>query len=454
MAASLVLILFFSYGQFYAYFEKNPLLGLVLSRHRYLIPLWLMLFLVGMWLIIKKVREVGFFTLTLNLVGALLLLFPLGQTAFFFIRTQSAAQVRLEQNSGSTTLAVADPQKMPDIYLIILDMYAREDVLRNNFGYDSTPFLNDLRTRGFFVVDCSLSNYSHTELSLSSELNLNYIQDLGGQLKLPNTDRSAMWPYIQHSAVRQQLESIGYKTVAFETGYPWSQLEDAAYYFTPPTRSLILSQINPFEALLVNSSAGLIFSDTQLLLSGNLNAQANFLQANRELFVLKKLEDVPLIEGPKFVFVHILVPHQPFVFDPQGNIVADPNFYSEGWGLPVDETHAKTGYLNQVEFLDNRLPSLIDKILRESRVPPVILLESDHGTDVDRNANLMAYYLPGGGDQQLYRGMTLVNTFRVVFNQYFDAHLALLPDKSYFGYYNDPYNFSPFIDNSPACPTK
>jgi hypothetical protein len=454
MVTSLTLILFFSYGQFYAFFEKNPLLGLVFSRHRYLIPLWSVLFLIGLWIIIKKVRDVGLFTWTLNLIGIILLVFPVSQTAIFFIRSQRAAQVRVQQNSGSTILSAADPQKMPDIYLIILDMYARDDVLLSDYGYDSTSFLNNMRSKGFFVVDCSLSNYSHTELSMTSELNFDYIQNLGDQFKLPSTDRSAMWPYIQHSAVRNLLESIGYKTVAFETGYPWSQLEDAAYYFTPPTRSLILSQINPFEAMLVNSSAGLILSDAQLLLSGNLNAKANFLHANRELFVLKKLEEVPLIEGPKFVFAHILVPHQPFVFDPQGNIVADPNFYSEGWGLPVNDTYASTGYINQVAFLDNRLPSLIDKILKESRVPPVILIESDHGTDVDRDANLEAFYLPGGGNNQLYQGMTLVNTFRIVFNQYFSAHLALLPDKSYIGNYNDPYNFSNFVDNSPACQKK
>ncbi len=47
--------------------------------------------------------------------------------------------------------------------------------------------------------------------------------------------------------------------------------------------------------------------------------------------------------------------------------------------------------------------------------------------------------LPEGGDENLYHGITPVNIFRVVFNHYFGADLALLPDRSHFANWQDGY---------------
>ena len=56
----------------------------------------------------------------------------------------------------------------PDVYVILLDGYARADVLANAFGYDDSPFLDGLRSDGFEVADASHSNYLVTNLSVSS----------------------------------------------------------------------------------------------------------------------------------------------------------------------------------------------------------------------------------------------------------------------------------------------
>ncbi|MFA5810287.1 MAG: hypothetical protein WC935_08160 [Thermoleophilia bacterium] len=263
---------------------------------------------------------------------------------------------------------------MPDIYFIVLDMYARQDVLQQSYNFDNAPFVGDLRKLGFFVADCSLSNYSHTELALASELNLDYIQTLVRGIPAEDTDHSRVWPLIKHSVVRTQLEAIGYQTVAFETGYPWSQLEDAAVYLKPPTRSTILSQINPFEALLINTTASLLLTDAQSVLFEKLYRDVNYLHVNRELFTLRQLAELPALEGPRFVFVHLLVPHRPFVFAADGSIQDDPGYYSEGWGIPIDSEHDVKGYRDQVAFVNDRILSDIEAILERSRVPPAILL--------------------------------------------------------------------------------
>jgi hypothetical protein len=57
--------------------------------------------------------------------------------------------------------------------------------------------------------------------------------------------------------------------------------------------------------------------------------------------------------------------------------------------------------------------------------------EWDQDTLETRLGILNAYYLPGVSHESLYPGISPVNSFRVVFNQYFGAGLPLLEDRSH-----------------------
>ena len=70
------------------------------------------------------------------------------------------------------------PETPPDIYYIILDGYGRQDALMEDYGYDNTAFLNFLEEQGFFVADCSRSNYSQTKFSLLTSLNMDFVEEL------------------------------------------------------------------------------------------------------------------------------------------------------------------------------------------------------------------------------------------------------------------------------------
>jgi hypothetical protein len=63
----------------------------------------------------------------------------------------------------------------------------------------------------------------------------------------------------------------------------------------------------------------------------------------------------------------------------------------------------------------------------------VIIIQGDHALAgaKDRFGILNAYYLPGINKDILYPTISPVNSFRIVFNQYFGAKLPLLPDRSY-----------------------
>jgi hypothetical protein len=67
---------------------------------------------------------------------------------------------------------------LPDFYYLILDAYARTDVLETRFGYDNTDTIQWLEDQGFFVGKKSHANYPWTHLSLSSTFNAEYLQTL------------------------------------------------------------------------------------------------------------------------------------------------------------------------------------------------------------------------------------------------------------------------------------
>ena len=93
---------------------------------------------------------------------------------------------------------------------------------------------------------------------------------------------------------------------------------------------------------------------------------------------------------------------------------------------------------------------MVKKIIINSDVPVVIILQSDTGpgrvADYRRMAILNAMYLPGEGNKSVYPSISPVNTFRLIFDSYFGGEFGLLEDKSYYSTYQLPYNFN-IIDN-------
>jgi hypothetical protein len=155
--------------------------------------------------------------------------------------------------------------------------------------------------------------------------------------------------------------------------------------------------------------------------------------------------------GPKFVFAHVLLPHVPLVFRADGSITKDDRYFRETFDQPSGTEYLIDGYKNQVEYINQRMLSIVDAILRDSAQPPVIIIQGDHGLlYFDHFPVLNAYYLPGNGSPELYPTITPVNSFVMVFDRYFDAQLPLRPDNSYSSPYTRPYDFKAVTAES--CP--
>ena len=431
-------VLFFSYGHVYHFLGGTTLLGLSLGHHRVLMPVWAILFAAGLWWVLSRRGELANLTLAINTAAIVLLVFPLWQISMAEIREQAAWSRARQSAASNSGLQLASGQRTPDIYYIILDAYGRQDILQESFGYDNSIFLEQLEALGFYVARCSLSNYAQTELSLSSSLNFDYLQTLIDDFSPRSTDRSPLWPLLKQSATRQTLEGLGYQTVAFETGYTWIQWEDADVYFVPDSK---VSGLSDFEVMLVESSAGMILNDAASFLPQAVVPDINIPKQNqrqRILSALDKLSSLPSsVDSPKFVYAHIIAPHDPYLFDQQGNWV--------DISMPMDDATFHAGYRDELVYLNQRVIEMVEKIIRDSATPPVIIIQGDHGPGRSSNEGRMkilnAYYLPGAQTQLLYPEITPVNTFRLIFDLYFGAQFELLEDKSYFSVYEEPYQF-------------
>ncbi len=454
-------IFFFLYAPLYRALRETAINGRIIGRHRYLVPGNAILVLASGFLstlVFRRIKPKSLRNLTfgLNAVSAVLLLIPLVTLLSYSMREKLAPRLQVSDLPPLAEIKTT-PEKLPDIYLIILDMHTSDHALRELTGYDDSAFSKALRDRGFYIAECSRSNYPTTQYSLTSELNLDYLQNLSDA-----TDLNILYQYMQSSRLQRTLNMAGYHVYAFETGYSYTELKNADKLFTPVSSAadlLTYPGVTPFESLILQVSGGKILYETRDQLSQKMQYLIDAPYVEYRDRILYQLETLPAIhqeDGPRFVFAHILAPHSPFVFDRNGEFVPRRTPFSlnsdpEGY----DFYEFGDAYYEELLYLHARLIDVIDQILTESETPPVIIINGDHGIPraAGRGAQFEifnALYLGAANSSDLYSTISPVNTFRVVLNQLFGTDYPLMADES-FTFDADQGRYYPFTTDF-TCP--
>jgi hypothetical protein len=423
VVCSLAVLLFNSYGHVYAYFAGKQFWGKFLGRADILAAIWAAAFILVGWWVIRVMSRPEIVSGYLNIFSILLVIIPLIQITWFHSQQIYYSNLKANRTQSAPQPVDQKVNRPPDIYYVVLDEYGRQDVLKEVISYDNSELIQYLRGKGFYVADDSHANYPITQFSLQSSLNLDY---LDGDEKANVYSAVSL---IHHNQVRRFLESQGYQTITFATDYAQTDISDSDYYFKPD------SYINSFEFMYFLSSFLVHYIDNFYF------PQSRALITN----AFERLKEVPEInpETPKLVFAHIPAAHVPYVFGPEGEL-------DNPWTLPVgkvDPDVARQGYIHaysgQVAYVNKRLAETIDAILSKSEIEPIIIIQSDHGPQAyynyafdsvcikERLAIINAYYLPGFDEKKLYPTISPVNTFRLIFDNYFDTNYGLLEDRSY-----------------------
>ncbi|MEW5827691.1 MAG: hypothetical protein AB1846_02285 [Chloroflexota bacterium] len=418
--SSLFVFLFLSYGHFYtAIGERIPFSNWIL---------WIAILLVPY--LVQRLgrgggsRQKNIFS-ALNVIGIALVAQAVYGTIAYPLALRNATPVSaLDFTPGI--------QAKPDVYYIIVDSYTRADTLKK-LGFNNAAFIKELKRRGFYVGTCSTSNYLFTTLSLASSLNMDYLWNVFPEKGNNDADSTPIYKTLKENRVRSIFEGMGYQTVAFETGYAWTEWRDADLFLQPGYNRLTFPHLQPFEQLLLSGTAAwpLLSTDQQQ----RYRFSSYHPHFDRVHYVFDSLAGLPETAGPKFVFAHILLPHPPYVFNADGSM-REPGRYV-----------GKKPYAENVRATNTLLLDTLDEILENSPAPPIIIIQGDHGRwgskSADKFTILNAYFLPDDGQQVLYPRISPVNTFRVIFNTYFGADFPILDDLQIITDIGRPYKNHP-----------
>ena len=455
LLTSLIGLLIFTYGHVYHQIEYRTVAGVLVGRHRYLLAGWCAMLLLLGWLIVRRAGSARPATQLVNLVAVAMVMMPLVSIAGFYanvLRAEAPRATRLP----SVTLKPPPGQPLPDIYYIILDGYARSDYLANDGGYDNSEFIDFLEQQGFYVAEESRSNHNLTALSLASSLNMTFAQYLGAEMQ-PGFYPTPFTPLIHDNLVRRSLEGIGYRSVGLQSGYYPTEWVDADLFLGPALETLPAADSrllpNAFESMLIDSTLLQPLLESRLLSLPTAFDFKRYAGYSRDLMraiilgEFDNLQQLPRQAGPKLVFAHIISPHSPFLFGPNG----EPLEAEGPFTLVEDAGSGQDGprlYRDQVIFISGKAEETIAAILAGSEVPPVIILQADHGArafpyEAQRTAILNAILIREDCRSSLYSSITPINTFRVVFNCYFDADLPIVEDEIYWSPSppDNPYEF-------------
>jgi len=402
-------------------------------QHRYVIVVFLILFVIGTFYFIKTPRRLDNATKITNAIGIVIILISLSNIAIYSIEGNSFTNDFSTDNQIITT---NNKVNLPDVYYIILDAYAGTEALENVFNFDNSEFYDFLTENGFYVAKKSHSNYPQSYQSLSSSLNMEYVNHIDSASLQKRQDIA--YKMIENNNVMKNFKSKGYTIININSD--WG-----------PTRELPIADIN-----LCTKYRGIVDSElfSMLINKSMLNPiyVKIFEDDRRELLLchFSTLVEVSKItDEPFFVFAHITIPHHPYVFGPNGEKVT-PKSLQLGYAVKDKE-----GYIGQLQYTNKLVQETIEKILAENTNSPIIIIQGDHGSDLselgwethdddslrERFSILNAFLIPDKEKEIFYETVTPVNSFRILFNHIFNDEYELLEERQYTPEEHDPWKF-------------
>ena len=462
MIVTLILIISFSYGHVYILLLDISENGIDIARNLYLIPLFTTVFVLGTYLIIRTKRILNNATTILNVISFVFILVAISNvgitTAEVFNCEECSNQEFFYERKDFSNyfenheFSLMKGQELPNVYYLILDEYAREDALLEYHNFDNSEFIESLEDKGFHVAKNSFANYPMSVNSISSLMNMNYVNflkyEIGSEVRNFKPLIGKEYGLYQNNQVIKAFKDMDYKIIIFNTfsldiyGNPLSDHDVC-------NRTVNMLDNELVDTLARTSIFGYFverFAEDELR-QVTLCAFDEFSKMGEEF------------EKPVFVWAHVMLPHPPWLFGPNGEeitpgkplLVSDnPEFRGSGW-VP------KNQYIEQLQFANKKTIEVVEKIL-EKDSSSIIIIQGDHGTAWDirgekwqnpsnddmfqRLRNFDAIYFPDEYKRKLLDDeRTLVNTFRTVFNAYYNSNYDILENKLYWSYNAKPYDY-------------
>ncbi|MEJ8818516.1 sulfatase-like hydrolase/transferase [Lacibacter sp. H407] len=422
-SASLFTTLSFSFFLFFGVIEKTVLL-LIGNYSGLFVKGLVVVFLIISFFYFKKKPVKGERTvLFLNLLFSVLLVIELISLSMKFSEKGKFVQ----QSFLDETYSVSNSERLPSVYLILLDEYAGSETLVK-YGFSNNVFLKQLEEQEFKVIKNAKSNYSYTVPSIASLLNGSFM-DFSNQYSIYSGDRYRIsMQAIYKNKTIKTFSELGYKIQNFS---PFAIENAKPFYanrFIPVDIGIILNA-TIFDDII--DLAPLFFTryfGSKKVFSDLVYERIKYNYEILDSVIEQSKNRDPL---PHFNYIHLMMPHAPYAIDSVGAVNVD--FLKK---LEVTQADKNEAYLQYLKHTNQVVSSFIKKLKKNTNSEAIILLMSDHGSrDLAKGQkkyssfnSLNCIYLPKGYSGKWYDSMSNVNQFRILFSTITNTRIPLKQD--------------------------
>lgn len=313
----------------------------------------------------------------------------------------------------------------PDIYLIVADEYANTRQLKETLNFDNSAFERDLKNRGFHIIENARSNYNSTPFSIASLMTMNYIDYLGN--KFDDNKLNKAYAQINENVLTRWLQRQNYQ-IKNHSVFHFDNIPN------PVNSSFFITGTDLFtsKTLLARFNKDLRFNFiTRFKIKSEINKFVQDKLDKEAVLINKTIKEVNRkSDKPRFVYLHTMMPHFPYLMDKDGNADYSASFLESN-------RFNQAGYIGYLQYSNKIFLQLIDKIQSASPTA-IIIFMGDHGfrhlegNNSGHFMNFNSIYLPDKNYSRFYDGMSLVNEFRILLNTQFNQHLPILKDSTIF----------------------
>lgn len=336
----------------------------------------------------------------------------------------------IQQHSNAPPKQAADlrfdPLKAvlkPNVYLLVFDEYPGYKSLRDSFGFANDSVYRFLENREF-AIQPVFSNYGLTAFSMSSILNMRYIEHGFDPLKLTQTDFQVRTDEIRNAVVFDVFKSMGYRFNNFSIFDIQDQHGLSNSNEFVPVHSMMLTD-KIFHNRFIRNSLWFIKKFPLWSKKYLFEHDVNNLKAQQLLIQTAQAKK----DKPVFSYAHFFLPHLPFYRDSLGR-------YNSLEYIADEAIVYKDRFLSYLKYTNMVMMSLTDSIIRNDPQALVIIM-SDHGFKKYSNKqlyeaynfdNICAIRFKGKALLPFREKWSMVNLFPYIFNSFYNQHMPYLAD--------------------------
>ncbi len=419
LASFFISLWYLFFGALHDWIKKTAFLSF-LKSYAVIVPL--LVVLTVLWIIFLKRNKQLHEKLFLYL-NVLLLLYCIYDSYLLLNQTNKIVQV------NKVAFDASGVSKKPDVYFLLFDEYAGYKSLKDSFSFANDSLYDFLRQNEFKELPTH-SNYDYTPFSMSSILNMNYVDSNYDHRLLTQKDIQQRFGEIRNGQVFSIFRSMGYKLENYSIfdikGHPALSGSNPLF----PIHHYLLTDKIFHNRLIKDLGWWFVTGRFQVgwIKEKYLYKDDKYNKKAAEIVMRSASEKN---DHPKFCYGHFFLPHGAYFRDSAGNYNS-PEQMKDLFNKPL--------YLSYLKYTNHIIKALVQHIMVNDPLAIVIVM-SDHG--------FYNYTSPGDDDPYNYDNFcfarfpnknylpykerwSTVNFFRYVFNCEFGQKMPYLRDSTIF----------------------